>query len=538
MARARDIIILGAGHNGLVAAFYLAKAGFKPLVLERRDVVGGAAATSEFHPGFKCSTLAHACGPLDASVVRDMHLDRHGLAMLESPVRLFAPLPDGRSLTLFRDVGESASQIEKFSKTDAVKYREFSDTLAKMSPLLQQLLAMTPPDIAKPDVSDLWNLAGAGRNLRKLGKKDMMRLIRWGPTAVADLVSEFFETEVLRAAIAARGIFGAALGPWSAGSTTLLLLRAAGDPHPAGTSAFPRGGMGALAQALADAARGAGAEIRTGADVAQISVKDGAVTGVVLASGEEISATTVVSGADPRRTFLKLIDPVHLAPGFVVKMQHYRSKGVAAKMNLALDGLPSFTALQGISAAGALSLNGASSALAGRIHIAPDVDYLEKAFDASKYGEFSRAPYLDITIPSILDPSLAPAEQHVMSVYMQFAPYQLREGEWSTQRGALADTIVETLTAYAPDLPERIVGHQLFTPQDLEAQFGLTGGHPFHGELALDQIFTMRPILGYARYRGPVRGLYMCGSGTHPGAGLTGGAGSNAAREILKDIKN
>jgi phytoene dehydrogenase-like protein len=537
MARACDIIILGAGHNGLVAAFYLAKAGFKPLVLDRRDVVGGAAATGEFHPGFKCSTLAHACGPLDASVVRDMQLERHGLTMLESPVRVFAPLPDGRSLTLFRDVGESANQIAKFSKADAVKYGELSDTLAKMSPLLQQLLAMTPPEIAKPGVSDLWNMLGAGRQLRGLGKKDMMRLIRWGPTAVADLASEFFETEVLRAAFAARGIFGAALGPWSAGSTTLLLLRAAGDPHPVGTSAFPRGGMGALAQALADAARQAGADIRTGADVAQIAIKDGAVTGVVLESGEEISASTVVSGADPRRTFLKLIDPVHLAPGFVVKMQHYRSKGVAAKMNLALDGMPSFTALQGISAAGALSLNGASSALAGRIHIGPDIDYLEKAFDASKYGEFSRAPYLDVTIPSILDPSLAPAEQHVMSVYMQFAPYQLREGDWSTQRGALADTIVETLATYAPDLPERIVGHELFTPQDLETQFGLTGGHPFHGELALDQIFTMRPLLGYARYRGPVRGLYMCGSGTHPGAGLTGGAGSNAAREILKDIK-
>jgi len=538
MAPARDVIILGAGHNGLVAAFYLAKAGLRPLVLERRDVVGGAATTGEFHPGFKCSTLAHACGPLDGSIVRDMQLERHGLTMLDSPVRLFAPLLDGRSLTLFRDVSESASQIEKFSKADALKYRELSETLAKISPLLRQLLTMTPPDIEKPGAADLWNMLGAGRKLRGLGKKDMMRLIRWGPTAVADLASEFFETEVLRAAIAARGIFGVALGPWSAGSTLLLLLRAAGDPHPAGISAFPRGGMGALAQALADAARAVGAEIRTGADVAQIAVKDGAVTGVVLASGEEILGSAVVSGADPRRTFLKLIDPVHLAPGFVVKMQNYRSKGVAAKMNLALDGLPTFTALQGISAAGALSLNGVSSALAGRIHIGPDIDYLEKAFDASKYGEFSRVPYLDVTIPSILDPSLAPAEQHVMSVYMQFAPYKLREGDWSTQRDALADTIVETLTAYAPDLPERIVGHELFTPQDLETQFGLTGGHPFHGDLALDQIFTMRPILGYARYRGPLRGLYMCGSGTHPGAGMTGGAGSNAAREILKDIKH
>jgi phytoene dehydrogenase-like protein len=537
VAATPDIVILGAGHNGLVTAFYLARAGLKPLVLERRSVPGGAAATGEFHPGFKCSTLAHACGPLLPSVMHDMQLEKHGLSMLQSPVRIFAPLPDGRGLLLLADPAESASQIEKFSKHDAARYIEFHQLLARYAKLLQQLLLMTPPAIDHPSGEDLWKLLKVGRNLRGLGKRDMMRLLRWGPMAVADLVAEFFETELLRATVAARGIFGTALGPWSAGSTAVLLLRAAADPHPAGTSAFPRGGMGALAQAMAEAAKQAGAEIRTGAEVAQILVKNGAVTGVALASGEEIPARAVISNADPRRTFLKLVDPVHLEPGFVVKMQHYRSNGTAAKVNLALDAVPAFTALKGISAAGALSLNGAVGALSGRIHIGPEIDYLERAFDDSKYGEFSRAPYLDITIPSILDPSLAPPEKHVMSIHVQFAPYKLRRGDWSSCRDALGDTVIKTLAAYAPDLPNCILARQIITPQDLEDSWGLTGGHPFHGELALDQLFTMRPILGYARHLSPIKGLYLCGSGTHPGTGLTGASGSNASREILKDLR-
>jgi len=356
-----------------------------------------------------------------------------------------------------------------------------------------------------------------------------MRLLRWGPMAVADFVAEFFETDLLRAAVAARGIFGASMGPWSAGSTALLLLRAASDPHPVGNSAYPRGGMGALTAAMAASAKQAGAEIRTAAEVEQILVKNGAVTGVHLTGGEEINAKCVVSGADPRRTLLSLLDPVHLPPSFVVKMQHYRSQGVAAKLNLALDALPNFTALKNSS--------DAKTALAGRIHIGPGIDYLEHAFDDSKYGEFSRAPYLDISIPSILDSSLAPAGKHVMSIYMQFAPYRLKQGDWSQQRDALADTIVKTLSAYAPDLPGKILARNILTPKDLEETYGLTGGHPFHGEVALDQIFTMRPLLGWARYRMPVKGLYLCGAGTHPGNGVTGASGANAAREILKDLR-
>ena len=530
MAEPRDVVIIGGGHNALVAAFYLARKGLKPLVLERREVIGGAAVTEEFHPGFRCSTLAHAGGPPLASILADMQLARHGLQKLESPVRIFAPTPDGRALTLCTDAKCSAEEIRKFSAKDAAAYGGLQSALQGAATIIGPLLELTPPDLDKPSSHDAWKALQLGRKFRRLGKKEMVRLLRWGPMAAADFVAEFFETDLLRAAVAARGIFGAALGPWSAGSTALLLLRAAADPFPVGNSAMPRGGMGALTSAMASAAKEAGAEIRTAAEVAQILVKNGAATGVALASGEEILAKAVVSGADPRRTFLSLLDPVHLPPSFIVKMQHYRSSGTMAKVNLALDALPQFTSLR----------NGADprSALAGRIHIGPSIDYLERAFDHSKYGEFSREPYLDVMIPTLLDPSLAPEGKHVMSVCMQFAPYRLKSGNWSEQGDALRDTVIRTLAQYAPDLPSKILAAQVITPAALESIYGLTGGHPFHGELALDQIFTMRPQLGWARYRAPLRGLYLCGNGTHPGTGVTGASGANAAREILKDLRH
>jgi phytoene dehydrogenase-like protein len=527
VAAAREIVIIGGGHNALVTAFYLAQKGLRPLVLERRAVVGGAAVTEEFHPGFRCSNVAHAGGPPLPSIVRHMQLAKHGLEKLESPIQMFAPFPDGRALILDTDPRAASRKIEAFSKKDAVKYIELHKALEAIAAILIDVLSMTPPTIVKPSAEDVWKLLKVGRKVRGLGKKEMLRLVRWGPMAVADFVAEFFETDLLRAAVAARGIFGAAMGPWSAGSTALLLFRAASDPSPVGNSAHPRGGLGALTGAMAAAAKNAGAEIRTDAEVEQIMVKGGAATGVVLRGGEEVLAKRVVSGADPRRTFLKLLDPVHLPPSFVAKMQHYRANGTAAKLNLALDALPAFSALK--------QSSDGTGALAGRIHIGPGIDYLERAFDNSKYGEFSRAPYLDISIPSILDDSLAPAGKHVMSVHMQFAPYRLNQGDWSGQRNALADTIVKTLAEYAPDLPGKILARQILTPKDLEDTYGLSGGHPFHGELALDQIFTMRPLLGWARYRTPVKGLYLCGSGTHPGNGLTGASGANAAREILKD---
>jgi phytoene dehydrogenase-like protein len=529
VAAQREIVILGGGHNALVAAFYLAEKGLKPLVLERRELVGGAAVTEEFHPGFRCSTVAHAGGPPLSAILKDMQLARHGLEKLESPVRVFAPTLEGLALTLFTDTQRSVAEIQKFSSKDAASYGEFATGLARAGEIIEQLLLLTPPVIEKPSKEDIWKLLKVGRRVRGLGKKEMMRLIRWGPMAAADFVAEFFETDVLRAAIAARGIFGAAMGPWSAGSTALLLLRAGADPYPVGNSAYPRGGMGALTGAMAAAAKEAGVEIRTSAEVKQILVKNGRVTGVALANGEEIAAKAVVSGADPRRTFLGLLDPVHLPPSFVVKMQNYRCNGTAAKINVALDALPTFAALK--------NAPDGNSALAGRIHIGPGIDYLERAFDDSKYGEFSRAPFLDISIPSILDSSLAPAGKHVMSIYMQFAPHKLKQGDWTQQRDALRDTVLKTLSTYASDLPQKILAVQTITPKDLETTYGLTGGHPFHGELALDQIFTMRPLLGWARYATPVAGLFLCGNGTHPGNGVTGASGHNAAREILKHIR-
>jgi phytoene dehydrogenase-like protein len=529
MAGTRDAIIIGAGHNALVTAFYLARAGLRPLVLERRPVAGGAAVTEEFYPGFRSSTLAHATGPLAERVVRDMDLAPHGLETIWPDPAVFAPTPDGRALMLYRDAARSATSIAQFSKHDAEHYAEFVRLLGRIAGVLRPLLLKTPPAIGAPRPGDLWTLLGAGRALRGLGSKDMFRMLRWGPMAAADLVGECFESEPLRAVVASRGIFGAALGPWSAGSGALLLLRAAFDPEPASGIAFIRGGMGALAQAMAKATERAGAEIRCNGEVARITVRGGAATGVTLSDGKEIPSRTIVSGADPRRTFLGLVDPAELEPEFLRRIKNYRSLGVLAKVNLALAGLPSFTALG--------NLRDGAAAIAGRIHIGPEIDYLERAFDASKYGNFSSEPYLEVVIPSLSDSELAPSGRHVMSIYAQFAPFKLRGSTWEEQREALGDTVVRTLARYAPDLPGLILHRQVITPQDLEQRLALTGGHIFHGELALDQLFSLRPLLACAQYRAPVRGLYLCGSGTHPGIGLTGASGANAAREFLKDWK-
>ncbi len=523
-----DVVIVGGGHNGLVTAFYLAKAGYKPLVLERRSQPGGSAITEEFHPGFRGSILAHSAGPLRPDVVRDMQLQKHGLNMITSEVAVSSLSPDGRALTLYKSGEKCVQEIAKFSQRDATKFPQFQASLAKMGRVIGKALALAPPNIDNPSSGDLWGMLNTGRAVRKLGRRDMYRLLRWGPMAVADLVGEYFETELLRATIAARGIFGTFLGPWSAGSSLVLLIRAAADAHPAGSSWFAAGGMGALTQAMASAAQQAGAEIRSSAEVIEVLVKDGIAGGVVLSTGEEIRARAVVSNADPKRTLLKLLDPAHLSPDFVMKLQHYRMPGTVAKINLALSGLPKFIALEG---------EGHDRALSGRIHIGPEIDYLERAFDESKYGNFSKQPCLEVAIPSLTDPSLAPEGRHVMSIYMQYAPYKLRGSDWEKQRVPLGDTVVRALTQYAPNLPGLILTHQIITPQDLEDTYGLTGGHIFHGELSLDQFFTMRPLLDWARYRTPIRNLYLCGSGTHPGAGLTGGSGANAAREILKDLK-
>jgi phytoene dehydrogenase-like protein len=500
-----DVIIIGGGHNALTTAFYLAKGGRKPIVLERRSVVGGCATTEEFAPGYKTPALAHTLGPLRASIVRDMQLERRGVRFVHPDPRLISFGADGRPLEFSTDIGRTAESIRPFSAKDAAKYPEFCAVFSKIGGFLGELLK-------------------TGRKFRSLGKRDSFALLRWGPMAVADLVAEWFETDLLQAAIAARAIHGTAMGPWSAGTGAVLLLSAAIDPLPGGSSVTAVGGPGAVTQAMADAAREAGAKIRTDADVREIIVKDGAAAGVVLADGTEVRATTIVSGADPRRTFLGLIDPIELEPGFITRVRNYRCPGTVGKINVALNGLPAFRGLAG----------DPSVALRGRVQVGPGIDDLERAFDASKYGEISAAPYLDVTFPSVVDPSLAPAGRHVMSVHFQYAPFALRHGTWDTRRAELADIALRALEKDAPGITALVEQRQVFTPLDLQETFGLTGGHIHHGELALDQLFTMRPTLGWADYSTPIRGLYLCGSGTHPGNGLTGGSGANAARRILK----
>jgi phytoene dehydrogenase-like protein len=502
------IVIVGGGHNGLVGATLLARSGVKVLVLERRAVVGGAALVAN---------SVH----LSADLFKDLRLSEHGVELIEPDPYLFAPLPDGRSLTLSRDVGASASSIAQFSDADARRYPDYCDTLGRIGAAATAMMAMTPPDIEQPSRTDLWTLLKMGRRVQKLSKRDAYRLFRWAPASAADFATEWFESEPLRAAIAAQGVFGTAFGPRSAGSAAVLLMRlAAGD----GVPRLVRGGLGRLTEGLASAARVAGADVRTDADVARINVTNGRVTSVTLASGDTLDADVIVSNADPRRTMLGLVDPAELEPDFLTRMRSYRALGTVAKINLTLRSLPSFAAA-----------SKDARVLGGFIHIGPSLDYIEKAFDASKYGEYSPSPRLDITIPSIADPSLAPAGGHVMSVTAQYAPYRVRGG-WDAARDAFADRVVDTLAQYAPDVKSLIAAREIMTPADLESVHGLTGGHIFHGELALDQLFTMRPLLGWARYRTPIEGLYLCGAGTHPGYGVSGRSGANAARQILKDL--
>jgi phytoene dehydrogenase-like protein len=519
------VIVIGAGHNGLVTAFYLAKAGLKTIVLERRPIVGGAAITEEFAPGYRGPTLAHAIGPLRASVVRDLQLFARGVEFVQPDPRLVSLSPDGHALAFSTDESRTVEAIRAFSPSDAVRYPEFCGALRRLGAFLADLLEVTPPSLDGPAPGELWELLKTGRRFRALGRGDGFRLLRWLPMAAADLVGEWFSTDLLQAAIAARGIFGVAQGPWSAGTGAVLLLNAAVDPAPGGSSLSVKGGPGALTRAMADAAKQAGAEIRTNAAVARILVREGRAAGVVLSDGTELPARAVISNADPRRTLLGLVDPVELDPEFLRRIRNYRCPGISAKVNLALSALPSFRGVAN------------PSDLKGRLQIGPGIDYIERAFDASKYGEISQAPYLDITFPSLNDPSLAPAGAHVMSIYVQYAPYRLSYGRtWSDAARELGRTVLRTLSEYAPDIEQLVVEKQVITPRDLEETYGFTGGHTLHGEPSLDQLFTQRPILGWAQYRTPIAHLYMCGAGTHPGGGLTAGSGQNASREIVKDL--
>lgn len=523
----RDAVIIGGGHNGLVAAALLARAGLKPLVLERTDRIGGCAITSEVAPGFRCPTLSHRAA-IDPAIIRALDLERHGLQPIRPEALVWTPAADGRALTLWAETARAVREIAAFSPADAARYPKFLASVAAISRVLRAVMAMLPPSIDDLSPIDIIELLKTSRRFRALGRADAYRLLRWMPMAVADFAHEWFESEPLSATVAADGLLGSFLGPRSPGGAAILLLLAAREGHPIAPGWMVRGGTGALSAALAGAAQQAGAEIRTAADVDKIIVTDGVATGIVLTSGEEISARHVISGADPRRTLLGLVGPAHLAPEFVRRVQNIRMRGTLAKINYAVSSLPGFTAL------GAMDPKRQAAALSGCVRLAPDMDAIERAFDAAKYGGYSDEVWIELAIPSIADRVLAPAGQHVVSAYVQFAPYDLRGTTWDGERERLGDVATRTIAKHAPGFERSVVAREVITPLDLDRRYGLTGGHIFHGELALDRLLFARPLLGWARYRTPIRNLYLCGSGTHPGTGLDGRCGALAAKEIVK----
>jgi phytoene dehydrogenase-like protein len=520
-----DAIIIGAGHNGLVTAAYLAKAGKKVLVLERRPLVGGIAATEEVFPGFKFSTCAHLADPFSHEIIADLDLKKYGFELLALDV-LFAPSVKGNSLLIPRDPAKAAAEIERHSKSDTHNYQPFCTLAKHLSAFLRTLYGVPLPDRANHGSFNPAELLRLGWKFHRLGEKEMYEFLRILPMSMADLLNEWFESDLLKAALAGGSVLASFVGPRQQGTAFNFLHHQLGASNGALRAAgFVRGGIGSLPQAIARAAEHFGVKIQTGAEVIRILAKSGSATGVVLQSGEEISATVIISSADVKRTFLRLIEPTYLDPEFLLKVKNIRSRGTVAKINFALDTLPKFKSAPDPPS---------SAALGGVIHIGPTIDYLERAADDAKYGRFSRQPFLEIIIPSVVDPSLAPAGKHVMSVWMQSAPYQLRESNWNNQRDVLGDAVVDVIEDYAPGFKNSILHRQVLTPLDLEQIYGLTGGHPYHAEIALDQIFFMRPVAGWARYHSPIENLYLCGSGTHPGGGLTGLPGYYAAKEILK----
>jgi phytoene dehydrogenase-like protein len=525
-----DAIVIGGGHNGLVAAAYLGRAGLRTVILERRATVGGAAATSELAPGARVPTLAHTVGRLRPSVVRELGLKRYGLSLVGPDVRAFAPGLDGQSVVLWSDVARTAAGLRERSATDADQYAGFDRLVRSLGGFLGEIAARTPPDIEAPGLGDAIAGLQLGRVFRGLGNRDGRTITRVLPMAVADFVAEWFEIDAVQAALAWRGIQYTAMGPWSAGTTAVLLADSAGnDGGAAGQTVFARGGPGALSTALESAARAVGVEIRTGVEVRSITSRDGRATGIVLGGGEQLAARAIVAGIDPKQVLTRLADPVAIGPSLLWRAGNIRTPGTVTKVNLVLAGVPGFTAA-----------GGDERLVRGRILITPGIDHLERAHDAAKFGRPSDSPIMEATIPSLADPSLvdgaAPGTQ-VMSVIVQSTPYALRAGSWDEQREAFGDLVIRTLDEYAPGLAESVVARQVLTPVDLERDYGLSGGHPMHAEPGLDQFYLWRPLLGHARYRLGLVGLYLAGAGAHPGGGVTGQNGQNAAREVLADWK-
>jgi len=527
-----DAIIVGGGHNGLVCAAYLARAGRRVLVLEAREMVGGCAVTEEIWPGYRVSTASYLSSLLQEKVVRDLELERFGYRVDAKDPAFFSPFPDGRYLFMWQDRARTLAEIAKFSTRDADTYPRYEAHLEKLAAVAESLLLTTPPEFPPRGLGDFVDYLKLVGRMRGLSRAELVGLVKVFTQSAADFLDAWFESEELKVTLATDGVIGANGGPRSPGTAYILLHHCMGGVGGVrGLWGFVRGGMGAVSEAMAASARSKGAEIRVNAPVEKILVRDGRasgtkeVGGVVLKSGEEIAGNIVASNLDPKRTFLGLMNEAGLPAEFLDGIRKFRSEGTSLKMNLALRGLPEFRALP----------DSPGPQHRATMHICPSIEYVERAWDDAKYGRPSRSPLIEMTIPTMNDPSLAPAGRHIMGIFLQYAPYTLKHSDWDAEREPYTERILDVIEEYCPNIRSIIVERQTLTPLDLERRFGLTGGNIFHGEMSLDQMFVMRPLAGWARYRTPVRGLYLCGSGAHPGGGVMGAPGHNAAREILRD---
>jgi phytoene dehydrogenase-like protein len=519
-----DAVIVGGGHNGLVCAAYLAKAGKKVLVLERRHVVGGAAVSEELYPGFRFSVCSYVVSLFRPSIIRDLELPRYGMEIIPLETA-YLPLPNDPGLCRWADSHKSRREIARFSPKDAEIYPEFSHSMSKMARFVKDIIDNPAPDPTSFNPRELWELLRLGKMFKDEGVDFMHLHAKLLTMSAADFLDMWFESEVLKAPMSVSGIIGTYLGVRSPGTAYVLLHHYMGEIDGAFRSwGFAKGGTGQISLACARAAEAHGAEIRTSAAVHKILVENGRASGVVLENGDEIQAKLVISNCDPHLTFKKLVGEEHLEEDFARQINRYKMRGSSGKVNFAVDRLPQFKDRPG------------TSHLRGDIAIAPSIDYLEKAYDEAKYGDFSRRPYINMVIPSLCDPSVAPAGKHVVSCFVQYAPYRLKEGPeaWPSKREAFGDAVADTIEEYVPGFKGSVLYRQVLTPWDLEKEFGLTEGNIFHGELSLEQLLFQRPAAGWSRYRTPVKDLWMCGSGTHPGGGVMGAPGQLAAKTILK----
>ncbi len=526
-----DAIIVGGGHNGLVTAGYLQRAGMKTLVLEARSIVGGSCVSEEVFPGYQVSTTSYVCSLLRPKIIRDLELMKFGLHLIERNPSSFTPFPDGRNLTFWSEQKKTCESIAQFSKKDAENYPKYEALLSELASFVEPLLMTTPPDILSNNPGNLWDLAKLGLKARGMGENiyEKLRILSQSTT---DFLERWFESDQLKATLATDGVIGAFASPSTPGTAYVLLHHVMGETFGRkGVWAYVRGGMGGITQAMAKSFQSKGGVIRTNARVEKILMKDGRATGVALKSGEEIFARRIVSNVDPKRTFVDMMEESQLESELLDRIKQIRYRSATFKVNLALGGIPNFTALPNVNGKPGPQHH-------GTIHISPTMDYIERAYDDAKRGYSSEKPILECTIASVLDPTIAPAGKHVMSIFSQYAPYEPKDGPWTdAKKTDYANRCIGLLDEVAPGFKSLVEGVHTLSPVDLEKEYGLTGGSIFQGDMSLDRLFFMRPLPELARYRTPVKQLYLCGACTHPGGGVMGAAGHNAAVEILKDAR-